>query len=71
VLQELLARTKAHLSKARAAQSACVALVIAGRSVLTALPNGTIIWSTPRASTMTGQIGELSRQIRPRRQRES
>ncbi|MEJ0022550.1 MAG: DNA-binding response regulator [Alphaproteobacteria bacterium] len=63
VLQELLARMKAHLSNARAAQSARVALDIAGRSVLTALPNGAIIWSTPQASMMIGQIGGLSREI--------
>jgi DNA-binding response OmpR family regulator/DNA-binding CsgD family transcriptional regulator len=63
VLQELLARMKAHLSNARAAQSARVALDIAGRSVLTALPNGAIIWSTPQASMMIGQVGGLSQEI--------
>src|SRR5690606_31823980 len=49
-IDELRARIRVHLTNARSAQSARVALAAAGRHLLAVSDGGTIRWSTPQAS---------------------
>ena len=51
-IDELRARLRVHLSNARSAQSARVALDAAGRHLLAARADGTILWSTPQATRL-------------------
>ncbi|MBN7805780.1 response regulator [Agrobacterium rosae] len=51
-IDELRARIRVHLSNARSAQSARVALDAAGRHLLAVRANGTIHWSTPQATRL-------------------
>ncbi len=51
-IDELRARLRVHLSNARSAQSARVALDAAGRHLLAVRSDGTILWSTPQATRL-------------------
>ncbi len=51
-IDELRARIRVHLSNARSAQSARVALDAAGRHLLAVRGNGGIHWSTPQATRL-------------------
>ncbi len=51
-IDELRARIRVHLSNARSAQSARVALDAAGRHLLAVGTNGSIRWSTPQATRL-------------------
>lgn len=51
-IDELRARIRVHLSNARSAQSARVALDAAGRHLLAVRADGTIHWSTPQATRL-------------------
>ncbi len=51
-IDELRARIRVHLSNARSAQSARVALDAAGRHLLAVRGNGAIHWSTPQATRL-------------------
>ena len=51
-IDELRARIRVHLSNARSAQSARVALDAAGRHLLAVRGDGTVRWSTPQASRL-------------------
>lgn len=51
-VDELRARIRVHLSNARSAQSARVALDAAGRHLLAVRGNGKILWSTPQATRL-------------------
>jgi len=52
VLEELLARIRVHLSAARLAHSAHVALDVAGRSLLATDSTGRLLWRTPQAAEL-------------------
>ncbi|ASY65256.1 Two-component response regulator (plasmid) [Sinorhizobium sojae CCBAU 05684] len=51
-IDELRARIRVHLSNARSAQSARVALDAAGRHLLAVRGDGTVCWSTPQATRL-------------------
>ncbi len=51
-IDELRARIRVHLSNARSAQSARVALDAAGRHLLALRADGTVHWSTPQATRL-------------------
>src|SRR5690606_1730160 len=51
-IDELRARIRVHLSNARSAQSARVALDAAGRHLLAVRASGAIHWSTPQATRL-------------------
>ncbi|TRL35925.1 response regulator [Rhizobium straminoryzae] len=51
-IDELRARIRVHLSNARSAQSARVALDAAGRHLLAVRGNGALHWSTPQATRL-------------------
>ncbi len=51
-IDELRARLRVHLSNARSARSARVALDAAGRHLLAVRSDGTILWSTPQATRL-------------------
>ena len=51
-VDELRARIRVHLSNARSAQSARVALDAAGRHLLAVRATGKILWSTPQATRL-------------------
>jgi len=51
-IDELRARIRVHLSNARSAQSARVALDAAGRHLLAVSADGTVRWSTPQANRL-------------------
>lgn len=51
-IDELRARIRVHLTNARSAQSARVALDAAGRHLLAVRANGAIHWSTPQATRL-------------------
>jgi CheY-like chemotaxis protein len=53
-IDELHARIRVHLSNARSAQSARVALDAAGRHLLAVRGDGTVRWSTPRPAATMG-----------------
>ena len=54
VIDELLARMRVHLTNARIAQSARVALDAAGRYLVAVTAAGLLRWSTPQASQLLG-----------------
>lgn len=51
-IDELRARLRVHLSNARSAQSARIALDAAGRHLLAVRADGAILWSTPQATRL-------------------
>jgi DNA-binding response OmpR family regulator len=51
-IDELRARIRVHLSNARTAQSARVALDAAGRHLIALRGDGSLLWSTPQASRL-------------------
>lgn len=51
-IDELRARIRVHLSNARTAQSARVALDAAGRHLIALRSDGSLLWSTPQASRL-------------------
>ena len=51
-IDELRARLRVHLSNARSAQSARVALDAAGRHLLAVRADGSVLWSTPQATRL-------------------
>lgn len=51
-IDELRARIRVHLSNARSAQSARVALDAAGRHLLAVRGDGSVCWSTPQATRL-------------------
>ena len=55
VLDELLARIRVHLANARTARSARLALDTAGRTLLAASRDGTVLWCTPQAVKLIRQ----------------
>ncbi|MBO3761272.1 response regulator [Ciceribacter sp. L1K22] len=70
-IDELRARIRVHLSNARSAQSARVALDAAGRHLLAMRSNGSVLWSTPQATRLvnaaTGRddgLDAISRTVR-------
>ena len=57
VLDELIARIRVHLANAHLAMSARSALDIAGRALLAADDDGTVLWGTPQAvKLMSGEV---------------
>ncbi|MBT9369463.1 response regulator transcription factor [Rhizobium sp. CSW-27] len=67
-IDELRARIRVHLSNARSAQSARVALDAAGRHLLAVRGNGALHWSTPQATRLinaaTGSDDGLDNAVR-------
>ena len=57
-IDELRARIRVHLSNARSAQSARVALDAAGRHLLAVRSDGSIRWSTPQATRLMNAATE-------------
>lgn len=57
-IDELRARIRVHLSNARSAQSARVALDAAGRHLLAVRANGSVLWSTPQATRLVNAATE-------------
>ncbi|TWF54876.1 response regulator transcription factor [Neorhizobium alkalisoli] len=57
-IDELRARIRVHLSNARSAQSARVALDAAGRHLLAVKSDGSIRWSTPQATRLINAATE-------------
>lgn len=55
VLDELLARIRVHLTNARTARSARLALDTAGRTLLAASRDGKVLWCTPQAVRLIEQ----------------
>ena len=53
---EILARIRVHLASARAAQSARAALDTTGRTLLAVSAEGAILWTTPLASRLLGEL---------------
>lgn len=56
-IDELRARIRVHLANARRAQSAHIALDAAGRYLVAFASGGTLLWSTPQASTLLERLG--------------
>lgn len=56
VLEELLARIRVHLTNARTARSARLALDTAGRTLLAASRDGKVLWCTPQAAKLIEQV---------------
>jgi DNA-binding response OmpR family regulator/DNA-binding CsgD family transcriptional regulator len=56
VIDELIARIRVHLSAARLAHSARVALDMAGRSLIAADSAGRLLWGTPQASELLASM---------------
>jgi DNA-binding NarL/FixJ family response regulator len=67
VPDELLARIRVHLTNARAAQSARVALDVTGRFLLAVSAAGELLWATPQARRLLGSaaLGRSSQQALP------
>ncbi len=67
VPDELLARIRVHLTNARAAQSARVALDVTGRFLLAVSAGGELLWATPQARRLLGSaaLGRSSQQALP------
>ncbi|QIB32726.1 response regulator transcription factor [Ancylobacter pratisalsi] len=53
---ELIARIRVHLANARQTHSARAALDAAGRFLLSATPDGRVLWSTPQATALLTAI---------------
>jgi DNA-binding response OmpR family regulator/DNA-binding CsgD family transcriptional regulator len=56
VLDELLARVRVHLANARIAQGARSALDATGRSLFAIDEDGHVLWSTPQAGKLLGEL---------------
>jgi DNA-binding response OmpR family regulator len=56
VPDELLARMRVHLANARAAQGARMALDASGRFLLSATAAGEVLWGTPQARRLLGDL---------------
>jgi len=56
VLDELIARIRVHLSTARLAHSARVALDMAGRSLFATDADGLLLWRTPQAAQLLNNL---------------
>jgi DNA-binding response OmpR family regulator/DNA-binding CsgD family transcriptional regulator len=56
VVDELLARIRVHLANARIAYGARSALDVIGRCLLATDETGALLWSTPQAEALLGQI---------------
>jgi len=56
VLDELIARIRVHLSTARLAHSARVALDMAGRSLFATDADGLLLWRTPQAAQLLSNL---------------
>jgi DNA-binding NarL/FixJ family response regulator len=56
VVDELLARIRVHLTNARREHSARLALDTAGRYLLAADGLGNVLWATPQASRLMGEV---------------
>jgi len=56
VLDELIARIRVHLSTARLAHSARVALDMAGRSLFATDADGLLLWRTPQAAQLLANL---------------
>jgi len=56
VLDELIARIRVHLSTARLAHSARVALDMAGRSLFATDADGLLLWRTPQAAQLLADL---------------
>ncbi len=56
-LPEMVARMNVHLANARRTRSAHAALDTAGRFLLAADADGTVLWSTPQASLLLNALG--------------
>jgi DNA-binding NarL/FixJ family response regulator len=71
---EMLARIRVHLANSRLAQSARIALDVAGRSLLAVNTAGDVLWSTPQAAALLKRVlgifdtesDHWRREIRPR-----
>jgi len=60
VLEELIARIRVHLSTARLAHSARVALDMAGRSLFATDADGRLLWRTPQAAQLVSKLRLLT-----------
>ncbi len=56
VLEELIARIRVHIATARLAQSARVALDMAGRSLFATDADGLLLWRTPQAAQLLSNL---------------
>jgi len=56
VLEELIARIRVHLSTARLAHSARIALDMAGRSLFATEADGVLLWRTPQTSQLLSNL---------------
>jgi DNA-binding response OmpR family regulator/DNA-binding CsgD family transcriptional regulator len=56
VVEEMLARIRAHLANARLTRSARAALDVSGRFLFTVDRRGAVMWATPRAQELLAQI---------------
>ncbi|MBI1182205.1 MAG: response regulator [Alphaproteobacteria bacterium] len=71
---EMLARIRVHLANSRLAQSARIALDVAGRSLLAVNRAGVVLWSTPQAAALLKralgvfdtEAESWQREVRPR-----
>jgi DNA-binding response OmpR family regulator/DNA-binding CsgD family transcriptional regulator len=61
VLEELIARIRVHLSTARLAHSARIALDMAGRSLFATDAEGVLLWRTPQAAQLLANLRVLTR----------
>ncbi len=53
---EMLARIRVHLANSRLAQSARIALDVAGRTLLAVNRRGEVLWSTPQAAALLKRV---------------
>jgi DNA-binding CsgD family transcriptional regulator len=53
---EMLARIRVHLANSRMAQSARIALDVAGRTLLAVNRRGDVLWSTPQAASLLKRV---------------
>jgi len=60
VLEELIARIRVHLSTARLAHSARVALDMVGRSLFATDAEGLLLWRTPQAAQLLSNLRVLA-----------
>ncbi|MGQ4274529.1 response regulator [Terrihabitans sp. B22-R8] len=56
VPDQLIARIRVHLANARAAQSARIALDASGRFLLSTNARGDVVWATPQARRLLGEL---------------
>ena len=65
VVDELLARVKVHLANARIAYGARAALDVIGRCLLAVDETGRVLWSTPQAESLLGDLAPAAGGQRP------